>query len=67
MECSVCGRRIGRGKRFILLTLACRHRVGYVPVGDEAPLCTRSCAARLLAGDGFLHDLMRIPLGERRG
>ena len=64
MECSVCGRRIGRGKKFIVVTLARRKRIGYGPIGDEATLCTRSCAARLLVGQGFLHGLMDIPLGQ---
>jgi len=41
MECSVCGRRISRGRKFIVITLAQRNRLGYAPVGDEAVLCIR--------------------------
>ena len=66
MECSVCGRRIDRGKEFSIVTLARRRRIGYAPIGDEARLCTRSCAARLAAGDGFLQNLMLIPLDKCR-
>jgi hypothetical protein len=64
MECHICGRRITRGRKLILITIARRHRIGYGPVGDEAPLCSRACAARLLAGDGFLAGLLDLPLGQ---
>ena len=64
MECTVCGRGIPRSRTLIVVSLARRRRVGYAPVGDEATLCSRACAARLLAGEGFLAGLMDLPLGR---
>jgi hypothetical protein len=60
----MCGKRILRGRKLIVITLARRGRIGYTPTGDEATLCSRACSARLLAGEGFLARLMDMPLGS---
>ena len=63
MRCAACEKRIGRGRRCLILALGDRGRLGVAPVGEELICCSRACGARVLVGEVFSGDVGDVPAG----